>query len=334
MNIGLIGAGRIGAVHARTIARRIPEARLLAIADPAPGAASRLAEELHVFTATTDGARVLDDDALDAVLVCSSTDTHAELVIAAARRGKHVFCEKPVDLSLARVDQVLDATRRAGVKLQVGFNRRFDPDFAGIRDAVRAGQIGRPEILRVTSRDPEPPPPDYVRASGGMFLDMTIHDLDMARFVMGQEVRELHVMAASLVDPAIGAAGDVDTAVLSLRFDDGAVGAIDNSRRARYGYDQRLEVHGSSGMIANGHHAATRVTVSDQDGHHAPPALHFFMQRYQAAYEAELSAFVAAVLGDSAPPVTGEDGRAALVLALAARRSQESGAPARPASIG
>lgn len=333
VKLGLIGAGRIGRVHGVTIATRIPGAQIIRIADPLADMARALGQDLGVATSGDDAGAVFADPEVDAVLICSSTDAHPDQVVAAARAGKHIFCEKPVDLDLRRLDEVLDAVRQAGVKLQVGFNRRFDPDFANMRAVIAAGGIGAPEILRITSRDPSPPPAEYVAVSGGMFLDMTVHDLDMARFLMGAEVTELHVAAGVLVDPAIGAAGDVDTALLSLRFEGGAVGAIDNSRRAAYGYDQRAEVLGSTGMVANENHGAHRVTTADAAGFHAPLPHDFFMTRYLASYEAELRAFVDAIEGDTPPVVDGEDARRALVLGLAAKQSVATGAPVRPDSI-
>jgi len=329
MKLGLIGAGRIGAVHGRTITSRIPGARIIRIADPRADAARALARELGVPDAGGNAAAVFEDPAVDAVLLCSSTDAHHSQVVAAARAGKHVFCEKPVDLDLRRLDEVLGAVRSAGIKLQVGFNRRFDPDFAHMRGVIAAGGIGAPEILRITSRDPSPPPAEYVAVSGGMFLDMTVHDLDMARFLMGKEITEVHVTAGVLVDPAIGAAGDVDTAILSLRFEGGAVGAIDNSRRAVYGYDQRAEVLGSTGMIANQNHGIHGVTAADEGGFHGPLLHDFFMTRYLVSYEAEIRAFVEAVEGDTTPSVNGEDARRALILGLAAKQSVATGETVR-----
>ncbi len=333
VRVGLIGAGRIGAVHGRTIATRIPSARIVRVADPLPDAARALARELEIPVADIDAAAVFQDPAVDAVLICSSTDAHADQVIAAARAGKHIFCEKPLDLDLKRLDEVLSVVARSGVKLQVGFNRRFEPDFARMQEVIAAGGIGIPEILRITSRDPAPPPPSYVAVSGGMFLDMTVHDLDMARFLMGREVTEVHVTAGVMVDPAIGDSGDVDTALLSLRFEGGAIGAIDNSRRAAYGYDQRAEVHGSLGMIRNRNHAPDEVLLTTGAGTSAPLPHHFFMTRYLASYEAEIRAFVEAMVGDTTPPAGGEDARQALILGLAAKRSVATGAPVRPDDI-
>jgi len=327
--VAILGAGRIGQVHARTIVHRIPGARVVGVADPRIEAAHALAGELDIPVVSDDPLQLIHAPEVQAVLVCSSTNTHADLVIEAARAGKHVFCEKPLDLGLDRIDAVLSEVQAAGVQLMLGFNRRFDPDFARVRTLVSGGAIGRPEMLRITSRDPSPPPAEYVAVSGGMFLDMTIHDFDMARFVMGQEVVELHTMAAVLVDPAIGAAGDVDSAVISLRFADGALGVIENSRRAVYGYDQRVEVLGSEGRVGNRNQAADSVQVADANGLHDPLPLDFFMQRYTAAYAAEIAAFVDAVRLEREPPVGGHDGRMAVVLGLAAKRSVELGRPVR-----
>ena len=261
--VAILGAGRIGGVHARTIATRVAGAHVVGVADPRLSAARQLAAELGVAYASADASELILDRAVEAVLVCSSTDTHADMVVAAARAGKHVFCEKPLDLSLARIDRVLAEVDKAGVQLMLGFNRRFDPDFARVQQLVAGGAVGQPELLRITSRDPEPPPAEYVAVSGGMFLDMTIHDFDMARFLMGEEVVELHAMAAVLVDPAIGDAGDVDTAIVTLRFESGALGVIENSRRAVYGYDQRVEVLGSAGRVGNRNHSADTVQLAD-----------------------------------------------------------------------
>jgi myo-inositol 2-dehydrogenase/D-chiro-inositol 1-dehydrogenase len=282
LRVGIIGAGRIGTVHARTIVNRVPEARVVAIADPVKSQAEKLAAELGIPTVVADHREILKDRGIDAVLICSSTDTHAAVVSEAAAAGKQIFCEKPLDLDLARVDRTLESVAKSGVKLMMGFNRRFDPDFAHLRSEVARGAVGTPHLLRITSRDPGPPPIAYIRVSGGIFMDMSIHDFDMARFVMGREVEEVSAATAVLVDPAIGAAGDVDTAIVTLRFTGGAIGAIDNSRRAVYGYDQRVEVFGSAGMVANANHTPHSVTHADATGVHAALPLNFFMQRYTA----------------------------------------------------
>jgi len=329
INVGLIGAGRIGRVHAEHLATRIPAANLVAVTDVVAEAAEKLAGDYQIPAAYQDTRRIMEDPAIEAVVICSSTDTHARMIEEAARAGKHVFCEKPIALDLARIDQALATVDRAGVKLQVGFQRRFDPSFQRAREAVVSGQIGVPNILRITSRDPQPPPIEYVRVCGGIFLDMTIHDFDMARFLMGDEVDEVYAACGVLVDPAIGEAGDVDTAVVTLQFAGGALGAIDNSRRAAYGYDQRVEVFGSQGMVTVSNHAPNAAVISDAGGIHAPLPLHFFIERYTEAYEAEMRAFVECVLHDTPPPVTGRDGRIPVVMGYAAQLSLAEHRPVR-----
>ena len=321
VNIGLIGAGRIGRVHAETLTRLVPGARLLAVTDVRLDAARELAAQFGIARVADEPAALLADPDIQAVAICSSTDTHARFIQEAARSGKHIFCEKPIDLDLARIDATLAEVDRAGVKLQVGFNRRFDPNFSRIHDLVASGKLGRPEVVRITSRDPAPPPIEYIKVSGGIFLDMTIHDFDMARYLMGDEVEEVYASGSVLVDPAIGAAGDLDTALVSLRFRSGAIGVIDNSRRAVYGYDQRVEVFGSLGSAQANNNTPTNTVVSDASGVHADKPLYFFLERYQAAYVAEMRAFVDCILNDTTPPVTGRDARAPVVMGLAAWRS-------------
>jgi myo-inositol 2-dehydrogenase/D-chiro-inositol 1-dehydrogenase len=329
LNIGIIGAGRIGKVHAETVAFRIPEAAALAIADPNLEAARAVAARCGIPSVTARAEDLLADPRIDAVLICSSTDTHAGLVVAAAGAGKHIFCEKPIDLDLARIDRALEAVARAGVNLQVGFNRRFDPNFARVRAAVASGEIGTPHLVHIVSRDPAPPPISYVQVSGGMFLDMTIHDFDMGRFLIGDEVEELYASAGVRVDPEIGAAGDVDTAVILLRFRGGAIGTIDNSRQAVYGYDQRVEILGSGGAIATGNCYPNQAVISTASEIRRDRPLNFFMDRYTESFANELRAFVAAVREDTPAPVTGLDGRIPVVMALAARRSHLEHRPVR-----
>jgi myo-inositol 2-dehydrogenase / D-chiro-inositol 1-dehydrogenase len=333
IQIGLIGAGRIGTVHAQTLCWRIPDAEVRVIADSNLAAAQKLAGALGIPRTVADPRAVLEDPAVDAVLICSSSDTHARLVAEAATAKKHIFCEKPLDLDLARIDEVLAVVRRAGVKLQLGFNRRFDPDFRAIRERLARGAIGKPYLLRITSRDPAPPPLAYIKVSGGIFLDMTIHDFDMARYLLG-EVEEVHTTAAVLVDPEIGRAGDVDTAVVVLRFACGAIGTIDNCRRAVYGYDQRVEVLGETGMLSNQNHVPALVVESNAAGVHEPPLLDFFMQRYEGAFAAEMGAFVEAVVKDTPTLVGGEDGRLSVVLGYAALKSLKENRPVRVSEIG
>ncbi len=327
LNIGVIGAGRIGQVHAQNLAYRIPTARVRAIADVNEEAARQLATRLGIPGVSTDFREILSDKEIQAVLVCSSTDTHAWITQEAARAGKHVFCEKPISHSLAEIDETLGAVKKAGVKLQVGFNRRFDANFRRVRRAIESGEIGEPSLLHIVSRDPAPPPIEYVKTSGGMFLDMTIHDFDMARFLIGAEVEEIFTLAGVRVDPAIGAAGDVDTALILLKFTNGVIGTIDNSRRAAYGYDQRVEVLGSKGSIATMNNYPNQAIVSDAQSIRRDLPLNFFMDRYTESFVTELSDFAEAVLLDRSVPVGGVDGRVSVVMGLAAAKSHREGRP-------
>ncbi|HET8549731.1 MAG TPA: inositol 2-dehydrogenase [Bryobacteraceae bacterium] len=334
MRIGIIGAGRIGKVHAEALAFRLPEAEPVAIADVNPAAAQAVADRCRIPRVTADPEDVLADRDTEAVLICSSTDTHAHLITRAAEAGKHIFCEKPIDLKLATIDSALAAVDKAGVKLQIGFNRRFDPNFARVRSAVERGEIGTPHLLHIISRDPAPPPLAYVKVSGGMFLDMTIHDFDMARFLIGDEIEEVYASAGVRIDPEIGKAGDVDTAVVLLRFRNGVIGAIDNSRRAVYGYDQRAEILGSDGAIATGNCYANEAVISTGTAVRRDLPLNFFMERYARSYTNELRAFVDAVRENKPAPVTGFDGRVAVQIALAARKSFDEHRPVRVDDIG
>ena len=327
IQVGIIGAGRIGTVHAETLVYRIPQARVLALADVNVTAAQRLAERLSIPRVSDDYRDILADPSIDAVLVCSSTDTHAEIIRAAARAGKHIFAEKPIDLSLPRIDEVLAAVDAAGVKFQVGFNRRFDPTYARVRQAIQDGEIGEVHLLHLISRDPAPPPIEYVRVSGGLFLDMMIHDFDMARFLVGAEVAEVFTRAAVRIDPAIGEAGDVDTAVVLLTFENGAIGTIDNSRQAVYGYDQRVDVLGSAGGISTGNVYPNEAVFRTAQAIRRDLPLNFFMERYAESYAREVRAFVEAVAQDAPVPVGGVDGRLSVALGVAARRSLNEGRP-------
>jgi myo-inositol 2-dehydrogenase/D-chiro-inositol 1-dehydrogenase len=327
LNVGIIGAGRIGRVHAATLAYRVPGAATAAIADLNTAAANQAAADFGIGRVASGAEEIFADPGIGAVLICSSTDTHADLVVAAARAGKHVFCEKPIDHSLTKIDRALEAVREAGVKMQVGFNRRFDANFARVRKAISSGEIGVPHLLHIVSRDPGPPPISYVKVSGGMFLDMTIHDFDMARFLMGDEVTQVYAAAGVRIDPEIGKAGDVDTAVIVLRFANGAIGTIDNCRKAPYGYDQRVEALGSLGSIATGNCYPNAAVVSTAESVRRDLPLNFFMDRYLESFGNELRAFVEAVIEDKPTPVSGQDGRAPVVMALAARKSYEEGRP-------
>ncbi len=329
LNVGLIGAGRIGRVHARNLTHFIPTAHIGVVADEILDAAQQCAHENHIPRAVADYRVVLDDPTVDAVMICSSTHTHASIIGAAARAGKHIFCEKPIALSLPTIDAALAEVERAGVKLQIGFNRRFDPNFRRVRDAIEGDEVGQPHLLHIISRDPAPPPIDYVKVSGGIFLDMTIHDFDMARFLIGAEVEEVYTAGGVMVDPAIGAAGDLDTALVVLKFANGVVGTIDNSRQATYGYDQRVEVLGSGGAIRTDNNYPNSALLSDGRSVRRDLPLHFFMERYTTSFVNEINAFVAAIVNDKPTPVTGADGRAPVVMGLAARRSYDEGRPVR-----
>jgi myo-inositol 2-dehydrogenase/D-chiro-inositol 1-dehydrogenase len=327
INVGVIGTGRIGKLHTEHLVYRVPDAAVVAVADILIGSAQACAAEFGIPKAVEDYCAILADNDVEAVIICSSTDTHAQIIEEAAVAGKHIFCEKPIDLNLDRIDQALAAVERSGVKLQVGFNRRFDPNFRRVREAVAGGEIGLPHILRITSRDPVPPPIDYVKVSGGLFLDMTIHDFDMARYLIGSEVMRVYAVGGVMVDPAIGKAGDVDTAVITLEFANGVLGTIDNSREAVYGYDQRVEVFGSKGMIAAMNETSDRTMLSNKDGVHSALPLYFFVERYDQSYIAEMQAFIHCIQEDTLPPVTGLDGRIPVVIGRAAQRSLREGGP-------
>ena len=329
IRFGVIGAGRIGKLHAEHLATRIPGASLARIADPVIESARDLALRLRVPAFGSDYHEILADPEIDAVAICSSTDTHAQLIGEAARAGKHIFCEKPIAYDLARIDAALAAVREAKVKLQIGFNRRFDPNFRRVRQVVAGGGIGEVHILRITSRDPAPPPVEYVRVSGGMFFDMTIHDFDMARFLVGSEVVEIFAAGGVRVDSRIGEAGDIDTAVVTLRFANGAIGTIDNSRKAVYGYDQRVEVFGSGGMVAAQNNTPDNVVLSGAEGVRSAQPLYFFLERYAESFLAEMKEFVGAVQSGGPTPVTGEDGRVPVLMAMAAVRSLRENRPVR-----
>lgn len=333
VQLGLIGAGRIGLLHAGHLAARVPHAELVMVADLSADAARHCAERYAIPMAVQDYRAILNQRALQAVVICSATDTHAQLIEEAAAAGKHIFCEKPLALRLSDIDRALAAVERAGVQLQVGFNRRFDANFRRVRQAVEQGEIGRPHRLHLISRDPAPPPLDYIKVSGGIFMDMTIHDFDLARFLLGDDVEEIATTAGVLVDPALGAAGDLDTALVVLRFSKGAIGSIDNSRQAVYGYDQRVEVFGSRGAIQTDNNYPNTAVRWDAQSIRRDLPLHFFLERYADSYVAEMTAFVEAVGQDKPVLVSGRDGRIAAVMALAARRSYEQNRPVRLSDI-
>ncbi|MCC8023491.1 MAG: inositol 2-dehydrogenase [Clostridiales bacterium] len=333
LKVGIIGAGRIGQVHAKSITYHIPQAEILAISDVRTQGLAELAASLGIPAWSGDYRDILENPEIDAVLICSSTDTHADICVEAARAGKHIFCEKPVDLTIEKINQVIHAVNKAGVKLQIGFNRRFDRNFAYVKELINEGKVGRLHMIKITSRDPEPPPAEYVAVSGGIFLDMTVHDFDMARFIAGCEVEEVFVHAGVMVDPAIGEAGDVDTAVVSMKFENGALGVIDNSRKAAYGYDQRLEAFGSAGAAKAGNDTPTQVTLLGKDGVVADKPLYFFLERYMASFTEEMEQFVDCVVHDRPVPVSVHDGLQALRVGLAAKKSLAEHRPVKLSEI-
>jgi myo-inositol 2-dehydrogenase/D-chiro-inositol 1-dehydrogenase len=326
LTLGLLGAGRIGHIHGRNAAAH-PHVRLAAVADANATAAEALAAGTGAAVASVH--EILADDAIGAVLICTPTDSHAELIERAARAGKAVFCEKPVSLDLARTKACLKVVDETNGRLMVGFNRRFDPSFADLRRRIGEGEIGDVELVTILSRDPAPPPVGYIKSSGGLFRDMMIHDFDMARFLLGEEPVEVHAAAACLVDPAIGEVGDVDTAAVLLKTASGKIAEISNSRRATYGYDQRIEVHGSLGLLAAGNRRATTVERATAEGYLRNPALNFFLERYVDAYRIELDAFVTGVLDGAALVPSGKDGLMAQRLADAATEAVSSGVAVR-----
>jgi myo-inositol 2-dehydrogenase / D-chiro-inositol 1-dehydrogenase len=327
IGVAVLGAGRIGRIHGRNAASH-PAARLVAVADPHAPSAQSLAQATGAEVASLED--VVERRDVGAILICTPTTTHADLIERGARAGKAVFCEKPVDLSSARIERCLSVVEGAGTPLMIGFNRRFDPNFASLRQRLAEGEVGEVEIVTILSRDPGPPPLSYIATSGGLFRDMMIHDLDMARFLLlGDEPVEVHALGSSLVDPEIGRAGDVDTAAVMLKTAAGRIVQISCSRRATYGYDQRVEVHGSKGMIRAGNIHRTTVEVATGNGFTADPVQDFFLERYAEAYRAELTAFLDAVSGGTAPEPTGRDGLMAQRLADAATESARTGKPIR-----
>jgi myo-inositol 2-dehydrogenase/D-chiro-inositol 1-dehydrogenase len=333
LHFGVIGAGRIGKIHAENLVTRIPGVDVVAIADVNLQAAQDLAAHLQIPRAVEDYHAILSGPAIEAVVICSSTDTHAKIATEAAQAGKHIFCEKPIALNLETIDATLEAVEKAGVKLQIGFNRRFDPNFRKIHRMVTEGKIGIPQIIRITSRDPAPPPISYVKVSGGLFLDMTIHDFDMARYLSGSEVEEVYTAAGVMVEPGIGEAGDVDTAIITLRFTNGAIGTIDNSRKAVYGYDQRVEVFGSEGMLQAQNNMTDNDVYSNADGVHSAKPLYFFLERYMESFIAEMKEFVRSIQENTSPLVTGIDGRIPVVMGMAAKKSYLEHRPVRLSEI-
>ncbi|APX17978.1 inositol 2-dehydrogenase (plasmid) [Phaeobacter inhibens] len=330
MRVGLLGAGRIGNVHAQAISSH-PDSELVAVSDAFEKNSLALAKSYGCEVRSS--GEIIADSSIDAVLIATSTDTHSDLIEAAAVSGKSVLCEKPVDLSLERASACLSNVGDQALSIMIGFNRRFDPSFGALKEAIDAGEIGKTELLSITSFDPAPPPVEYIKVSGGLFRDMMIHDFDMANFIMGNTPVSVSAVGTSVVDPAIGAAGDVDTAAVTLTYADGRIAVIKNSRRAVYGYDQRVEVLGSEGLLQAQNVLENTLVKSTTAGVSSAKPTYFFLERYMPAYKAEWAAFVTAVQGKSEMPVNLHDGVAALAMAEAATRSAKTGQPVAMADI-
>ena len=334
LNIGIIGAGRIGKVHSESITYHVKDATVVAIADPFMSEETKAwAEGLGIPKISKDYHDILNDTSVDAVLICSSTDTHADISIEAIKAGKHVFCEKPISQDLAKIKEVMEALKGSNVKFQVGFNRRFDHNFEAVRSAVTDGKIGDVHIVKITSRDPDAPPIEYVKVSGGMFLDMTIHDFDMVRYLSGSDVVEVYANGTCLVNPAIKDAGDIDTAIITMKLANGALAVIDNSRKADYGYDQRAEVFGSKGQVAVTNDTGSTAVISTNSGVTGEKPLYFFLERYMASFSKEVSLFVQACLNDGEVPVDINDGLQPVLIAKAAKKSLDEGRPVKLSEI-
>lgn len=328
LKVAVAGLGRIGKIHLKNLCRNFPEVEVVAVMDVLDESKG-IADEFGVPNFVKDFDELLAVPGVDVVVICSPTDTHADYTIKAAKAGRQIFCEKPLDLSLDRVQEVLNVVQESGVRLMLGFNRRFDPEFKKIRQLVVGGAIGESQIIKITSRDPGPPPVSYIKVSGGMFLDMTIHDFDMARYISGKQVKEVFAKAAVMVDPEIGKAGDVDTAVITLTFDDGSMAVIDNCRKAVYGYDQRLEVFGSKGMAQAENNFPNNHKLYTESGVSGDLPLHFFLERYDASYVQEMKEFIDALVSGGEMPVNGNDGLLSIAIGLAAKKSVAEGRPVK-----
>lgn len=333
LRFGVLGVGRIGKIHIENLVNRIPGAEVVAVCDLDAAELESAAARFAIPHAFADYRDLLDLAEVDAVAICTPTASHYQMIVDAAARGKQIFCEKPIDLSIEKVQAANREVARCGVAMMVAFNRRFDPNFVKVRETIANGQVGQPQILRITSRDPAPPPESYIRTSGGLFLDMTIHDFDMARYLMGSEVTEVYARAAVMVDPMIGRAGDWDTAVIALTFENGAFATIDNSRKAVYGYDQRVEMFGSAGMVTVANNTPDTHILCDRTGIHTALPLHFFLERYAESYLLEMRAFIDAVVNQRPVPVGGEDGFKAMVIALAAGISARENRPVKLSEV-
>ncbi len=332
INLAVIGTGRMGSVHVANIVNKVPEANLVAICDIRLDVAQAVADRWGITRVVQDYHELLADETIEAVLIATTTSTHAEVIKDCAKAGKHIFCEKPIALDLARIDEALEAVELAGVKLQVGFNRRFDKNFQRVKEIVQSGELGRPCMLKITNRDPELPSKEFLRVSGGLFLDMTIHDFDMAQFQIG-EVTEVYATGSVLIDSELEEFGDLDTALLTLKFKDGTIGSIDNSRQSVYGYDQRLEVFCLEGTAMAENEKENMVLKGNREGFQSSRVPNFFIQRYAPCYVDEVRQFLVSVRDDLPTVVTGEDGRKAVVIGYAAWKSFHENRPVRICEI-
>ena len=334
VTLGIIGAGRIGKVHTESICNYVRNAKIKTVADPFMNdTTAAWLKSMGVENTAKDYHDILNDPEIDAVLICSSTNTHSPISLEAIAAGKHVFCEKPIDHDLGRIKEVVNALKGSRLKYQVGFNRRHDHNFAAVKQAILDGKVGDVHIIKITSRDPEPPSAEYAAVSGGMFLDMTIHDFDMVRFLAGCDAEEIYVQSAVLVDPAIGEAGDVDTAVITLKMANGAIAVIDNSRRAAYGYDQRAEVFGSKGMVATANDTLSTAVISNAEGVTGEKPLYFFLERYMQSFATEVKGFINAIENDTDTLVGVDDGLKPVLMGIAAKKSVEEHRPVKLSEI-
>lgn len=329
INVGIIGVGRIGKLHCNNL-MQIPEVNIVAITDPFMDTDWANIRELNIVS---DAEAIFTDNSIESVFILSPSTLHAEQIIQAARAGKHIFCEKPIALDPLSIQEALEAVAAARVKLQIGFNRRFDPNFRHIKDVYKAGQIGDLYMVKIIARDPSPPPAEYVKNSGGIFLDMTIHDFDMVRFLSDSEVIEVYSIGAVLIDPAIGEAGDIDTAITTLTLENGALAVIDNSRKAVYGYDQRIELFGSKGSISAENNTATRSVMMTAKGTLSERPLDFFLERYQDSFRLEVNEFFEAISGNGIITADGEAGLVSILIGLAAKKSLVENRPVKISEI-
>lgn len=334
VNVGIIGAGRIGKVHTKSISTKVNGAKVVAISDPYLNDDARTwGAEYGVEKFFTDYNDILNDPEVDAIVICSPTTTHAEISFAAIKAGKHILCEKPISQDLDEINTVREALKGTNLKYQVGFNRRFDHNFMAVKEVIKSGQIGDVHYVKITSRDPQAPPAEYVKSSGGMFMDMSVHDFDMAAFLTGSEVTEIYAVGANLVDPAIGEAGDIDTAIVTLKMANGTMVVIDNSRQAVYGYDQRCEVFGSKGAVETKNDSLSTAVVSTVEGINSEKPLFFFLERYLDSYATEAQAFVDAINNDTAVPIDIEAGLQPILIAIAGNLSMKENRPVKISEV-